>query len=70
MRTNARRMRSGRDLGSLSWFLDGLKLDLEVFARSLAQTHAPAQPEAPTEPPPTPTDTPPDPQRSQFSDAA
>jgi hypothetical protein len=33
----ARRMVPGRKVGSLAWFLEGLKLDLEVLARSLSQ---------------------------------
>ena len=40
----AGRMIAGRELGSLSWFLEGLKMDLEVLARALSQS----QP-APTE---------------------
>ena len=37
----ARRLVPGREVGSLSWFLDALKLDLEVLSRSLAnQPHA------------------------------
>ena len=32
----ARRLVPGREVGSLSWFLDALKLDLEVLSRSLA----------------------------------
>jgi uncharacterized membrane protein YqjE len=41
----ARRRASSQDVGSMRWFLDGLKLDLEVLSRSLAQRRA--------EPPPT-----------------
>ena len=33
----ARRMVPGREVGSLSWFLDALKLDLEVMSRSLSE---------------------------------
>lgn len=33
----ANRMVAGRDVGSLGWFLEGLKHDLEIFARSLAR---------------------------------
>jgi len=31
------RMQASRAVGSLAWFLEGLKMDLEVLARSLAQ---------------------------------
>lgn len=55
----ARRMLSGRQVGSLTWFLDSLKLDLEVLARSLG--HAQAPPQVPPQP---------EPERSQVSDAA
>jgi len=47
----ARRMIAGRTVGSLTWFLDSLKLDLEVLARSLAQSHVAAN-AAPPEPQP------------------
>jgi uncharacterized membrane protein YqjE len=57
----ARRMLAGDQVGSLSWFLDSLKLDLEVLARSLAQAPAQAQPPVPPQP---------EPERSQVSDAA
>jgi uncharacterized membrane protein YqjE len=60
----ANRMIAGKQVGSLSWFLDGLKLDLEVLARSLGQ-QVQAAPQAP--PPPEPQ---PEPERSQVSDAA
>jgi len=40
----ARRMVPGRKVGSLSWFLEGLKLDLEVLARSLSQSQPQAAP--------------------------
>ncbi len=59
----ARRMMAGNEVGSLSWFLDSLKLDLEVLARSLAQ--AQVQPQVPPAPAPEP-----EPERSQVSDAA
>jgi uncharacterized membrane protein YqjE len=51
----ARRMQTGVAVGSLNWFLDGLKQDLEVLARSLAHHQETAEPEPP---------------RSQVSDAA
>jgi len=55
----ARRMRPGTGVGSVPWFVDSLKLDLDVLARSLAQPKAPV---APIQPP--------EPERSQVSDAA
>lgn len=59
----ARRMLAGDQVGSLGWFLGGLKLDLEVLARSLAQAQVQAQPPVPPQPQP-------EPERSQVSDAA
>ena len=50
----AGRMVGNRELGSLRWFLEGLKLDLEVLARALSQSQA----------------TPPEQQRSPPSDIA
>lgn len=61
----ARRMIAGREVGSLSWFLDSLKLDLEVLARSLGHHQAQAAPPAPPPAEPQPTS-----ERSQVSDAA
>jgi uncharacterized membrane protein YqjE len=55
----ANRMIAGKEVGSLSWFLDSLKLDLEVLARSLAHAQAPPPPPAQSEA-----------ERSQVSDAA
>jgi uncharacterized membrane protein YqjE len=56
----ANRMIASREVGSLDWFLEGLKQDLEIFARSLARNaHAP-----PVEQPP------PDQQRSPPSGIA
>jgi uncharacterized membrane protein YqjE len=48
----AKRNVSPRDLGSMSWFLDSLKLDLEVLARALAKsrTHSQSAPEQKSEP--------------------
>jgi uncharacterized membrane protein YqjE len=43
----ARRMVPGREVGSLSWFLDALKLDLEVLSRSLANHPQATQDEEP-----------------------
>jgi uncharacterized membrane protein YqjE len=63
----AKRMIAGREVGSLSWFLDSLKLDLEVLARSLSQGQVQAAPAPPSQPPP---QTGPEPERSQVSDAA
>jgi len=56
----ANRMIAGREVGSLEWFLESLKQDLEIFARSLAR-HVSAPPAA------TP---PPEQQRSPPSDIA
>jgi uncharacterized membrane protein YqjE len=60
----ANRMVAGRQVGSLSWFLDSLKLDLEVLARSLAQHQGQGAPQGA---PPAPQ---PEPERSPVSDAA
>jgi uncharacterized membrane protein YqjE len=62
----ANRMIAGKDVGSLTWFLDSLKLDLEVLARSLGQAQVV---QAPTQPPVQPEPEP-EPERSQVSDAA
>ena len=49
----ANRMIAGKDVGSLTWFLDSLKLDLEVFSRALEKRRAAAsQPQPPPAPPP------------------
>ena len=56
----ANRMIAGREVGSLDWFLDGLKQDLEIFARSLARNVGPPPAERP----------PPEEQRSPPSDIA
>jgi uncharacterized membrane protein YqjE len=58
----ANRKTAAGEVGSLAWFLEGLRLDLEVFARSLAQ--AQAQPQQPQASPP------PDQPRSPPSDLA
>lgn len=47
----ASRMIANRAVGSLHWFMEGLKLDLEVLARSLAHSQ-PAQPAEQTRSPP------------------
>jgi uncharacterized membrane protein YqjE len=59
----AKRKLAGTEVGSLTWFLDSLKLDLEVLARSLAQP----QSQLPSQPEPDPQ---PQAERSQVSDAA
>ena len=56
----ANRMIAGREVGSLDWFLEGLKQDLEIFARSLARNASPPPAEQP----------PPDQHRSPPSDIA
>lgn len=38
----AKRASPSQDVGSMTWFLDSLKLDLEVLSRSLAKPAAPA----------------------------
>ena len=45
----AGRMIASREIGSLNWFLEGLKLDLEVLARSLSQAHPPPTEQQPPE---------------------
>ena len=52
----AERLKAGREVGSLSWFLEGLKADLEILARTLSTPAAAAPP--------------PDQQRSPPSDIA
>jgi uncharacterized membrane protein YqjE len=47
----AHRMVSGRDVGSMHWFLESLKLDLEVLSRSLAESQAAAAEETSGSPP-------------------
>jgi len=58
----ANRAVSSRDVGSMSWFLDSLKLDMEVLSRSLAQSRA--------QPAPTPAATPDEAPRSDQNDLA
>lgn len=60
----AHRKAASTGVGSLHWFLDSLKQDLEVWARSLAHHQAAQQPQ---EPQPVP---PPDQNRSPPSDIA
>ena len=61
----ARRMRPNTGVGSVTWFVDALKLDLDVLARSLAQ-HKVQAARAQPEPEPDPEK----PERSPISDAA
>jgi uncharacterized membrane protein YqjE len=42
----AKRQVSSRDVGSMTWFLDSLKLDLEVLSRSLAKSRSQTPPPA------------------------
>lgn len=42
----ARRQVVSRDIGSMSWFLDSLRLDLEVLARTLSNSRAQTPPPA------------------------
>lgn len=61
----ARRMVAGRAVGSFSWFLDSLRLDLEVLARALSQAPVAQMPPPPAQPDPRP-----DAPRSPIGDAA
>jgi uncharacterized membrane protein YqjE len=62
----ARRKASTREVGSLAWFLDSLRLDLEVLSRTLSRSQAQPQPQEP-QPEPEPE---PEPERSRSSDIA
>ena len=49
----ANRKVDSREVGSMTWFLDSLKLDLEVFSRALEKRRTTAsQPQSPPAPPP------------------
>jgi hypothetical protein len=48
----ANRMRPSREVGSLFWFMESLKLDLEVLARALSQPQAAPPEQQPPEDPP------------------
>ena len=48
----ANRRTAGGEVGTLGWFLEGLRQDLEVFARSLSQPQAAPQAQQPSSPPP------------------
>ncbi|HEY6124187.1 MAG TPA: hypothetical protein VIV63_06025 [Steroidobacteraceae bacterium] len=52
----ANRAVSSHDVGSMTWFLDGLKQDVDVLSRSLAQSRQQRNPQAqaPSPPPPEP----------------
>jgi uncharacterized membrane protein YqjE len=43
----AKRRAGSHDVGSMRWFLDGLKRDLEVLSRSLAPRHEPVDKRSP-----------------------
>jgi uncharacterized membrane protein YqjE len=60
----ANRSVASRDVGSMTWFLDSLKLDMEVLSRSLAQSRAARQA------PPPPAATPDESTRSDQNDLA
>lgn len=47
----ANRLIAGREVGSMTWFLNTLKLDLEVLSRSLSESSPAAAPEQPRSPP-------------------
>lgn len=56
----ANRKASTREIGSLSWFLESLRLDLEVLSRTLARgNQAPQEPQPEPEPEPAPERSPP-----------
>jgi uncharacterized membrane protein YqjE len=48
----AKRTVASNDVGSMTWFLDNLKLDVEVLSRSLAQSRARQAAEPQSQPPP------------------
>jgi len=56
----ATRKASTREVGSLAWFLDSLRLDLEVLSRTLARSEQQPQPQEPQ----------PEPERNPPSDIA
>jgi uncharacterized membrane protein YqjE len=62
----ANRTVASRDVGSMTWFLDNLKLDVDVLSRSLAQARA--QRASPQSPPPAAA--PDEPGRSDPNDLA
>jgi len=51
----AKRSESSNDVGSMTWFLDNLKRDVDVLSRSLAQSRAQQAPQQP-EPAPMPNE--------------
>ncbi|HTU68540.1 MAG TPA: hypothetical protein VMF52_21555 [Steroidobacteraceae bacterium] len=58
----AKKKLTGEDVGSMRWFLDGLRLDFEVLSRVLAHRHDPApgaSPPGAAAPPRSSTDSPP-----------
>jgi len=65
----AKRNVTSRDVGSMSWFLDSLRLDLEVLSRCLSNTRARTPPPA-AEPPAAAEQAPANEQRSPPSDIA
>lgn len=56
----AKKKASSREIGSLAWFLECLRLDLEVLSRTLARSQSHAQPQEPQ----------PEPERNPPSDIA
>ena len=48
----ANRKVSSREVGSMAWFLECLKLDLEVFSRALEKQRVSQAPSSPPAPPP------------------
>jgi uncharacterized membrane protein YqjE len=63
----AKRSESSHDVGSMTWFLDNLKRDVDVLSRSLAQSRAQ---QAPQQQSPPPADTPDETTRSAPNDLA
>ena len=67
----ARKFNRTREIGSLSWFLEELRLDLEVFSRALSRGSQPERaPEAPSPQAAAHGETPSDPSRSPPNDLA
>ena len=60
-----------REVGSLSWFLESLKMDVEVLSRSLSPAPGKQAPQSPSaQPAPEPTPPPNEPARSETNDLA
>jgi uncharacterized membrane protein YqjE len=66
----AKRAVSSRDVGSLTWFLDNLKQDVDVLSRSLAHSRQQRQTSSSSPPPPDPPAAANEPTRSDPNDLA